>query len=211
MAPVTDTGRRPGRPRDAALDDRILAAARELIAEGGFEACTVDAVSRASGAPKSTIYRRWPTRLDLHLAAFRVLMQTRIVIPDTGNLRDDLRQVLHVHVDIDEGPAGADIVRFLLQAVTLDNEAGAAARQAVTERVALYHAVLERARARGELRPDIDIEVASDLVFGPVWARLISLVPVPDDYVDAVVDAALHGIAPGSSPDGPGRGPSRRR
>lgn len=78
-----------GRPRDPGLEDRILEATRALLVDHGYAGTTVDAVAAAAGCGKSAIYRRWPGKVQLVVAAVKQL-QTAWPVPDTGSLREDV-------------------------------------------------------------------------------------------------------------------------
>src|SRR3954454_5591228 len=87
-----DAPRRKGRPRDASADDRILAAAAQLILTRGFDNMTVDEVAAKARAGKATVYRRWAGKEDLAFAALEQLYSTELPMPDTGSIRGDLRE-----------------------------------------------------------------------------------------------------------------------
>src|SRR5215472_682720 len=82
-------GGRRGRPRDNAVDSRVLDAAWDLLHARGFTALTVEEVAERAGVAKTTVYRRWPTKDHLAVAlAARILGE--VPIADTGDLRADL-------------------------------------------------------------------------------------------------------------------------
>src|SRR5262249_22737619 len=83
--------RRKGRPRDASADERILAAAAELILKRGYDNMTVDEVAAVARAGKATVYRRWAGKEDLAFAALSQLYTNEFPIPDTGTVLGDLR------------------------------------------------------------------------------------------------------------------------
>ncbi len=86
--------RRPGRPRSAEADEAILAAAVDLFAECGFDGMTVEGVAARAGVGKGTIYRRYPGKLDLIIAASRYFAQEREPAVDTGTIAGDLRALI---------------------------------------------------------------------------------------------------------------------
>src|SRR4051794_7036973 len=94
--PAVAAARRPGRRRDEAKDDAILLATRELLAERGFDGMTMDAVADRAGAGKATVYRRWPSKVQLTIDAIvcgRGVPLSADDVPDTGSLRSDLLAV----------------------------------------------------------------------------------------------------------------------
>src|SRR3954469_17695240 len=96
LVETTTAARRPGRRRDESKDDAILLATRELLAERGFDGMTMDAVADRAGAGKATVYRRWPSKVQLTVDAVvcaRGIPMTIDDVPDTGSLRSDLLAV----------------------------------------------------------------------------------------------------------------------
>src|SRR6187399_2380481 len=93
---VTTAPRRPGRRRDESKDDAILKATLELLAERGYDGMTMDAVADRAGAGKATVYRRWPSKVQLTIDAIVCspgVPMTADDVPDTGSLRGDLLSV----------------------------------------------------------------------------------------------------------------------
>src|SRR3954454_17804776 len=82
---------RPG-GRSERVRSSVLAAAQELLAEGGYDALRVEDVASRAGVHKTTVYRRWPTKADLVMAVVEGRSEERVPVPDTGSLEDDLRQ-----------------------------------------------------------------------------------------------------------------------
>lgn len=82
------------RRRGAALEEAILRAAGEVLRESGAGGLTMDEVARRAGTNKNAIYRRWPNRVALGVAAYRRLADDEITVPDTGSLRDDALDLL---------------------------------------------------------------------------------------------------------------------
>ncbi|HMD95700.1 MAG TPA: helix-turn-helix domain-containing protein, partial [Trebonia sp.] len=110
---MAEPPRRPGRPRDAAISERALAAARELLAERGFEATTIQAVAERSGVHASAIYRRWPSRIELiEEAVFPGL--SPLAVQPTGDLRGDVRRFIDAYLAVFSAPAARAAAAGLL-------------------------------------------------------------------------------------------------
>lgn len=189
-----------GRPRDASLDDRILSAALAVMAEAGLRGCTIDAVAVRAEVPKSTIYRRWPSKDELQVAALERYVNESQPMPDTGNLRDDLSSLFRAQIQAYGSREARPMVSFAFS-VLADGEAiptatGEAVRRFAILRRQRYREVLERARNRGEVREEVDLEVAISFLFGAVWARLADLQPIDDSFADEVIDLACRALAP---------------
>lgn len=188
--------RRPGRPRDARVDEVILEAAAAVLAEQGPAGFTVDAVAARSGCGKATIYRRWPSRAQLMLDTTN-LATVLMADPDTGSVRDDLIALgKHLRTkmrDTSVGPlTAATIAEAAVNPETREMYAGF-----VAERRKISTLVLARGIERGEVRPDIDIDLVIDLVSGPVFNRVfMTQLPLDDAVLEATVDTVLRGIQP---------------
>lgn len=188
----------PGRPRRAEAETTILRATLELLAQHGLEGLSMEAVAARAGVGKATIYRRWPSRKEMVAAALRSLT-TDIEIPDTGSVRDDLIALLRAfqHTTLRSLP---EPLRPRLIALTLTNPDLMQiflANVFLPRRAALLN-VLERGKARGELRSDLDINLAFMMIHGPMFqlSLLGETEAIRDPDTPArLVDAVLAGIA----------------
>ena len=99
--------RRGGRPRDPSRDEVIRAALVRLLGEVGYGGLTMDALAQAAGVGKATIYRRWRTKQDLIVDSICDLGSVLTAPPDTGSLREDIRQFMHLLAETTRGPVGA--------------------------------------------------------------------------------------------------------
>src|SRR3954452_4934379 len=113
MNPSRDGGRRRGRPLDPALAATIRAAALKVLADVGYRGLTMDEVAMVAGVSKATIYRRWPSKVDLLVSVIDEASDATLVELDTGSLRDDLVALLGAMTDILTGPGGG-VSRALL-------------------------------------------------------------------------------------------------
>ncbi|MBP2705394.1 TetR/AcrR family transcriptional regulator [Microbispora sp. RL4-1S] len=149
--------RRPGagqtRRRGAALEEAILRAAADELTESGYGGMTIDKVAARAGTNKNAIYRRWPNRLALGIAAYRQL-STTVPIPDTGELRGDVLELLRGANRHWSSPLGA-ILRDLVAAAGGASELLAQLpEQSGDAAAAPWLTVLGRAVARGEASPE---------------------------------------------------------
>src|SRR5437660_851955 len=110
---MNETADRPARRRGATLEQAILRAAVDELLESGYSGMTMDSVARRAGTNKNAIYRRWPSRAALGVAAYRQLSSTELRIPDTGSLRGDSLELLRRANSHLTSPLG-DILRGLL-------------------------------------------------------------------------------------------------
>jgi AcrR family transcriptional regulator len=184
--------RRPGRPRSAEADEAILEAAVEVFAEVGLEGLTVEGVAARAGVGKATIYRRYPCKVDLVVAAARCFTQGRELPPDTGSTRGDLRALVDgIITMLTTTPLGR-VLPILVAARTRVPELDRAYADIVAEKRARSRIIVGRAMDRGDLRPDADCELVIDSYVSPVFYRfLVTKAPLDDDFSSSVVDATL--------------------
>jgi len=190
---MATNGGSAGRPRSEEAHQAILDATVELLAEVGFSALTVEGVAQRAGVGKATIYRRWPSKLPLVVEAFGGLPQLEDV--DTGDLASDLKTMLRAYLQLFNTTPLAAILPSLA-GERAHNEALSELFDPVLRgrRKPLTHA-LERGDARGELPAGLDLELAADLVVGPIAVKLFftggKLSP---RMVAPMVDLALTGL-----------------
>lgn len=190
---TTDRRRTPGRPRNEEAERAILEAALELTGEVGVANMTVEAVARRAGVGKATIYRRWPTKPAMVLAAFVELLEPAPV-PDTGTVRGDLRVYQHDFVRMLVGPS-RDTVPHLAAEAMSDEEMRRTLSKWVASRRAVVRTVLIRGVDRGELRSDLDVDLALELFSGPlVYRTTFAGLPIDEQVADALVDLVVDGL-----------------
>ncbi len=188
--------RKRGRPRDPEADHRILAAASALLLERGFDSMTVDEVASRARVGKATVYRRWAKKEDLAVAAMTQLYKLQMPIPDTGSFREDVRQAYLSTIRFVNSPSGAAFLRATVVECARDPRIAALYRSASSEITSNAAQMYHRAIARGEVRPDIDIEMLSTLLGGILAHRIIAAEPLPTEIdVDGLVDLVVRGVS----------------
>ena len=189
--------RASGRPRSVEADKAILRAALELCAAEGFEGTTVEAVAARAGVGKATVYRRYPNRVGLVVAAATEVCGGLGDDADTGSVREDLRLIAHGIVRTVKAELTRAMLVQVAAAASRLPEVREAQRQFVAGRRALATRAIRRGIARGELRPDTDPDLMADLVGTPLFHRAVTLGESVDDrYADALVDAAIGAFSP---------------
>jgi len=191
-----DTSRRPGRPRSERARRAILQAAADLLLDEGTAHVSMDTVAERAGVSKATIYRWWPSKERLALDALLEWTGTDSAPRDTGTLRGDLLALVRPWVrEIRRRPFARVIGALLTEAQSDPAFAEDYRRHFVEQRRAPMRAAFERAIARGEVPADLDVEVALDLIYGPVYHRLLhGHAPLTDRFAASVIDLALAGI-----------------
>jgi AcrR family transcriptional regulator len=197
--PADQDRKAPGRPRSARADEAIIDAVLEMVAEGHtVDALSMDALATRAGVGKATIYRRWPNKEALIVDAVASLKGP--VPPMAGtSVRDDLVTLLS-RVGQNNEPARANrIMSCLLPELHRSPSLHRCYQAAVIEpRRAAMREVLQRGIRTGELRADLDIELALVMLSGPILVQsMLGWSPQlqTGDLPARVVDAALAGIA----------------
>ncbi|TXS09916.1 TetR/AcrR family transcriptional regulator [Streptomyces sp. ms191] len=186
--------RGPGRPREERVTGAVLKAVVDLVTEQGIGAVTMDAVAARAGVSKPAIYRRWPTKQDLIIAA----AETRIgvlSVPDLGDFSAELRFLLTTRLEAYRLPGSDRLIAGLIGASA---EAGAVREEyaGYTQRITSEtRRILERGIARGEVLPDTDVRAAATLVAAPLLFRLIVEQELPDAaLVETLVDLVSRAV-----------------
>jgi AcrR family transcriptional regulator len=199
MATVEHPPRR-GRGRRPADEVRaeILAAAGDLLIAGGMGAFTIDKVAAHSGASKMTIYKWWPSKGALALDGYFHRVEDQLEFPDTGDIEVDLRAQLHAFLAVlRDGRVGPVLAELIGQAQSDPDLKTAYLQSYSAPRRALAVSALNTAKARGQLRGDLDPETVIDQLWGACYHRLlIPDQPIDEQFVDALVDNLFRGIAP---------------
>jgi len=193
-----DEHRRPGRPRDESRDPAILAATLEILTEKGYAGLTIDGVAIHANVGRPTIYRRWPSKPALVVAA--MVESGRIAVPvvDTGSLRRDLIAMHRRQVDLMNSPAGRRVTAGLIADLAADPQlAETYVTQYMSPRRALVQQALQRGIDRGELKADADFAFIYDLLVGPLFMRaMVWGEQLEPDAAEATVDVILAAFAP---------------
>ncbi len=194
---IAERPARPGRPRSEQSRTAVVRATAELLHEIGLRAMTTEQIAARSGVSKATIYKWWPNKYGVALDAFLSELQAESHDPDTGCARRDftiwLRGLCHFYA----GPSGRIFAQLVGEA-QFDADVAAELRDGlIRSRRAVMETIWDRGVARGELRADVDRDVAIDLIIGPALYRLMASHDTLDDAAaDAITDAAIRGLSP---------------
>lgn len=184
-----------GRPRDAAAREAVLAAAMTLMAEGGLTAVTMDRLAARTGVGKPTIYRSWP---NAHAVALDALLSSAALLPSvkpsTAPLKDLRRQLRRIAA-LFATTTGRSVAMMIAAAQSETELAKVFRHRFMLASREEGRKLLIAAIAAGEVRAGIDLEAALDLVYAPLFFRLlVGHGPLDRRFVDAVLDTVLEGI-----------------
>lgn len=191
-----------GRPRSEKSHQAILKATLELLARNGLQGTSIEAVAEKAGVGKSTIYRRWSDKEELALAALEEL-QARRSTKMTGNLRQDLLFAFREF----ERTIGKESVNYLDLFVRLFGESRETPEMLSTmmqktfePRIKMFSQMIEQAKAKEEVRQDVDFRVLLSLMGGAfIYYRFISRLlqnwTPPADLPEQIIDVIFNGIS----------------
>jgi AcrR family transcriptional regulator len=194
--PATASVRRPGRPRSEAAEQAIIDATLDVFAEQGFEGVCVELVAARAGVGKATIYRRWPNKEELLLAAFGSL-KSPYPEPNGVSVRDDLLAIVEVMCADKADPRKAR--RYALMLGEGEKYPRLMARykaEVVEPRREMVRSIIRRGIETGELRPDTDVEISMLTLTGAIMAQEKSASGTLDaEFAARLVDSLLRGCS----------------
>jgi AcrR family transcriptional regulator len=160
---------------EAEVRSRVLKAASVLVDRLGYDGVTVDAVARASGVSKSTLYRYWPSRQLLVLEAFTYKTNLLTNVEDTGDVGRDLHSYLvALTYCLKVGGAASTVANLLAEAIRSEDFAVQFRQTLLRERRQGFLTILRQGQRRGQIRDDVDLVMVIDAVYGSIHHRLVA-------------------------------------
>ncbi|MFZ2012695.1 MAG: TetR/AcrR family transcriptional regulator [Nocardioides sp.] len=188
--------------RASTIEQAALDAARQLLADAGVKGLTIEGVSARTGIAKTTLYRRWRSKEDLALAVVLDMARTAVAAP----VHDDIRQALISYLAAATTILRTTLMGRVMQGLASDlatdpDMANAFRTEVVTLRHTRLTELVRRGVDTGQLRTDVDVAILQDLLFGPIYYRLLfSGTPLEEDLAERIVDAVLPSIAAHPTP-----------
>jgi AcrR family transcriptional regulator len=167
-------GSRSRQVRTQQVRDKVLAAAGQLMLEGGLAAATMEAIAARAGVSKRTLYKYWPSRGAVALEGFMRSADPWSSLPGNATAAESLEALVVAAARLfSETPAGPLMRSLVADAQSQDEVATALREQWLQPRRAAAGDLIRKAVDDGEFRADLDVEVVLDLLFGPVYYRLL--------------------------------------
>ncbi|WP_161973648.1 TetR/AcrR family transcriptional regulator [Hwanghaeella grinnelliae] len=164
-----------GRPRSEASTQAVLAAAERLFGTNGYSRTSIEAIAKAAGVGKQTVYRWWPTKSHLAAAIYEQLAPSSKIAPNTGALQSDIAAMLRsLFTAYTSGPAAALLSGLIVEAQGSDESVMDFRAVFFDERRIITTDLFDRARNRGEIPLSADIDLLSDMLIGAIWMRLLA-------------------------------------
>ena len=185
---------RPGRKRDAARDGVILDATLAVLAEEGYDGTTIDLVAARAGSARATVYRRWPTKAELILAAVAHMSRGDVdqgELPDTGTFRDDMVAMI-LPLDDAQQQMRIKAMTALLSLPQDDARLGEAARHAgLGPWIEVNRTLIQRAIDRGEFPAPSDLDTLAEVIPMLCVARAVQQQPITRQFSLALIDGVI--------------------
>jgi AcrR family transcriptional regulator len=190
--------RAPGRPRSQEADRSILSAALDLFIQEGYQGMSIEHVAAQAGVGKATIYRRWPSKEALITDAVGSFSE-EVTAPDTGNVRDDMiGLVRQISLLASSSPSGRCFARMASEMGAYPELAKVYKEKVIKHRRTIVAEVIRRGIDRGELRDELDVELTTDMLVGPILYRALIKKAAPAEtrkLSSQLIDSLLLGIA----------------
>ena len=183
-------------PRRAARsEEMLLAATLDLLVASGYAALTIEGVAQRTGVAKSTIYRWWPSKAALVIDAIAPTMDAvnPVASAASTNMRADIEAAVRRVSDLFQAQLDGRALAGLVADLARDPEMAEEYRRRILRpRRAAVAGVLREWQRRGDLRPDIDIELLQDIYVGPIYYRsLVTGAAIDDGLINQLVNAVL--------------------
>jgi len=209
--PLADGGRAPrGRPRNQQTHDAILDAARHLLRRDGESRFSIEQVAAAAGVSKASIYRRWTTKGELLIDLYMEGLPDAMV-EEARSIKTELRRYLLSSVQRLEDPLWRSILRSLAAEAQYDPATAELLRRKVLEpRRTSGLRLLRHAETQGQIAKGLDHEMLLDLMFGPLWYRMLfEHAPLDRAFVDRLLKQVLPALDPQARARGAAAKPRR--
>jgi len=189
--------RGPGRPRSEKARKAILLSTLALLKSSGFNELTIEAVAARAGVGKATVYRWWSNKAELVIDAFVSAVEDELRFPSAGRVLASIHQQMKRWAPIFRSPLG-QIVATVIGAGQSDPEMLEAFRAHWVEpRRVEARKLLRQAIKNGEIRADVEPDMVLDLLYGPLYLRLLlKHAALDEDFVNAVFAVVSPALSP---------------
>lgn len=188
--------RGPGRPRSEKVHKAVVRSTLALLKRVGFNGLTIESVAARARVSKATVYRRWPNKAELVIAAFASAVGDELRFPSSGPVLESIRMQMTRWAVVFRSPLG-QIVTTMIGAGQSDPEILAAFRAHWVEpRRTEARKLLQQAREDGEIRSDLGPDTVLDLLYGPLYLRLLlKHAPLDENFVKTVYEVVAPTLA----------------
>ncbi|WP_433943795.1 TetR/AcrR family transcriptional regulator [Paenibacillus sp. SN-8-1] len=184
-----------GRPRNVETQSSILSASYELLLESGFGAVTVEKIAERAKVSKATIYKWWPNKAAVVMDGFLSAAAARLPVPDTGSVFQDILEHATNMARFMTSREGSILLEIIGEGQVDAALAEAFRTRYIQPRRLEVRDIIDRGLERGELEKNLDIALCTDLIYGPIFYRLlVTGDQINEDYVGQLVTQVFKGI-----------------
>ena len=182
----------PGRPRDPRLDIAITEAAITVLRDRGWTGFSIEEVASRAGVSKTTVYRRYPSKIALAFDAWIGDRDVRFPGTDTGSIWGDLTAYVMGSIRMSDNAVWNAILPALLAEARTDPTVGETLGAVWAWRIEVLTEILDRGKARGEIPPETDVQHVREVLDGPMFLRIV-VTGEPMDllFADRLVEDAM--------------------
>jgi AcrR family transcriptional regulator len=184
-----------GRPRNMETQRSILSASYELLLESGFGSVTVEKIAERAQVSKATIYKWWPNKAAVVMDGFLSAATARLPVPDTGSAFQDILEHATNMSQFMRSREGSIFLEIIGEGQVDSALAEAFRTRYIQPRRLEVRHIMNRGLQRGDLEEDLDIDLYTDLIYGPIFYRLlVTGDPIDNDYVEQLVTQVFKGV-----------------
>ncbi|MNS29475.1 Fatty acid metabolism regulator protein [compost metagenome] len=184
-----------GRPRNVETQSSILSASYELLLESGFGAVTVEKIAERAKVSKATIYKWWPNKAAVVMDGFLSAAAARLPVPDTGSIFQDILEHATNMARFMTSREGSILLEIIGEGQVDSALAEAFRTRYIQPRRLEVRDIMDRGLQRGELKKNLNIALYTDLIYGPIFYRLlVTGDQIDEDYVGHLVTQVFKGI-----------------
>jgi AcrR family transcriptional regulator len=189
--------RGPGRPRSEEARKAILQSTLELLKESGFTDLSIESIAAHAGVGKATVYRWWPNKAALVVDAFVSVVEEELRYPVSGPAKKAIRERMNRWTKVFRSPLGQVIAAVIGAGQSEPEMLRAFYDHWVEPRRREARRLLKQSMKNGEIRADVDPDTVLDILYGPLYLRLLlQNAPLTADFADAVFDIIMPGLQP---------------
>jgi AcrR family transcriptional regulator len=187
--------RSPGRPRSEEARKAILLSTLELLEQSGFADLSIESIAAHAGVGKTTVYRWWPNKAGLVMDAFVSVAEEELRYLPTGPAEKAIREQMKRWTMVFGGPLGRIIAAVIGAGQSQPEMLEAFQNYYVEPRRREARELLKQAMKNGEIRPNLDPDMILDMLYGPLYLRLlIKSGPLTLDFIDQVFEIVWPGL-----------------
>jgi AcrR family transcriptional regulator len=196
-ADIALVARSPGRPRSEEARKAILESTLELLKQSGFADLSIESIASHAGVGKATVYRWWPNKGGLVMDAFVSVAEQELSFPPSGPVEKAIREQMKKWSSIFGGPLGRVIAAVIGAGQSEPEMLEAFQNYYVEPRRREARELLKQAIENGEIRSDLDPDLILDILYGPLYFRLlIQSGPLTLAFIDQVFEIVWPGLRP---------------